>query len=440
MLRAVGTPNYSAITGTPIPYTNTYMEVAVYGDSRLAGGNSGITSYGSSLENAVSPVGWITTKTKGKVVFPADLNFAVGGDTTTLMLARLSAVAACRAKIVLILASINDRGGAAMTADQTIANFRTMLSGLSNKTVWLIAELPRGDSTYTSNRITTPQLEYHGKVREWMRDVAPKLYSNVVTFDCYDTFAQWDSVTGDAILGYHHDGLHPSTRGAEVISTPIANYINATFPDVSFLPTSNSNGYSATNNINGWLNSNPMMSGTSGSIGSGGSGTLATNWTFARNSAAAAGTIAAVLSKVSTSNGEWEQLVITGNTVSNAGPQFSIHQDITLTDITDGDEIEAFGEIEVDAGSNGILAAQISFRMENPTVYESKSLDKRDASSPYPTTATSGVHIIPKTIICPPTITVCRIRCIIDFAESITGVSATVRFRKVGVRKKMAIV
>lgn len=416
------------------PYAHNLIEVAVYGDSRLAGTHSNTTNYSSQVENAMSPAGWVSVKTDGKVVFPADLNFAVGGDTTTDMLARLSSVAQSRADIVLILASTNDRGSAAMTADATIANFRTMLNALSHKTVWFIAELPRGDSTYTSNRLSAPQLQYHAKVRTWLREVAPNIYPNVVTFDCYPDFAQWDSTTGDAILGYLHDGLHLSTRGAEIAALPIAAYVNAYYPTKSIAPTTNSDGYS-TDNPYGWLNSNPLFTSTGGSIGSGGSGTIAANWVFARNSAAAAGTVAAALSKVATPGGDWQQLVITGNTVSNSGPQFSLHQDIVLGNLSVADVLIAIGQIEVDAGAAGIIAAQLSVRTENPTVYESKSLDRRDAANPYPTTLQKGTHVTPYNIYPPVIPTVCRVRCIVDMAENYTGVNATIRFRRVGVRK-----
>lgn len=411
-------------------------ECALFGDSRLAGTHDP-NAYGAGVENSVSPAGWIAYLSRGRLQFPYDLNFAVGGDTTSDMLARLASVASCRAPVVLLLAGTNDRGSAALTATQSIVNMTKILNALhaAGKVVILIAEMPRGDSTYTSYRLASTQLAYHSQFRDWMCNTVPRLYENTAVFDVYNLMAVYNSTTGDAILGMHHDGLHPSTVGAYSAATAIASWLNANMAEPPILPRSLSAGYSADNPY-GWLNSNPVMNSTGGTPGSGSSGDVAAGWTGARNSALAAGTIAPVLSKVARTNGEWQQVVFSGNTASNTTPQFALYESI-LTNVTEGDIIEAVGEVEVDASSAGIRAAHLTLRFENPTVYESKSLDQRNASNTLPSAALSGVQrVLPMEV--PAGVTVARLRCLVDFVESYTGVSGTVRFGNVGARKVRA--
>lgn len=420
----------------PLGTFSTGIEMALYGDSRTSGAHTNITAYGATMENAVSPAGWICAMTEGRVIAPYDLNFGVGSDTTTLMLARLNAVCQCRAPLVLLLGSINDRGGAAMTAAQSIENLTTMLDALTlaGKTTLLISELPRGDSTYTSNRISGTQLAYHGQVRSWMNTIVPLKYPNsVVVFDVYDTFAVWNSATGDAILGMHHDGLHPATLGAYTEAQPVIAWINANLPKPAILPTSNSAGYDATNNPYGWLNSNPMLDGTTGTAGSGSTGNVATGYTSARNSALAAGAMVITNAKVSKTNGMWQQVTITGNTAANSAPQYAFYQDV-VANIAADDEIEVCGRVEVDASHVGLVGAYISMRYENPTAYEQKALDRRDTNNPLPTISLAMLQRVTKTLV-PPGTTVARLRMCVDLAESIVGVSTVVRFGQVGAKK-----
>lgn len=363
--------------------------VAVLGDSRTAGATSG-TENAPVWENA-SYINWARFLVGQRFDFPWANNFGVGGDTTPMMLARLpAALSSSDAGTFVVFGGTNDRGSANLTADETISTLTTIRNMIldAGRLVIFIAEIPRGDTTYTSNRLSGNQLAYHLRVHQWLLD--QRSQPGCYVCDAWGVVGVENSATGDIIPGYTTDGLHPGTVGHSVIGEKLASTLAQIFDPVDLLVTSNADVFSAAN-PNGCLLANPMFDGTSGTPGTGGSGNLATSWGGAGTSSASG--VTRTYSKVTSGGKSWQQVVLSG-TASGALPSLAVVRQIGLhTNISAGDRIEGSCEVEWETGHSNIIGVRLRIQVlsASTTVADIRDMDIRDISNPLPTGARSGI-------------------------------------------------
>lgn len=399
-------------------------KVAIFGDSRT---NNCITVNG--MENC-GYIFWGRFLSKNKVDFRKEYEFGTGGDTTFDMLARIEEVVASPCGTVVILGGTNDR--VTYTGEQTIANLDTMVNRFvsKGKVVILYAELPRGNTAFTPSYVlSAAQTAEHMKVVNWCLN--QKNRYGVYVVNAWPNMADPASTTGNIKTGQSIDGLHLNTLGAYNAGLPLADVFNFLFPTYEArLPFNNSDVYNASTNPSGiWLNTNPMLDGTTGTPATGGTGAIATGYKGA-NSSGASG-ITRTYSK--TSQG-YQQVVLSG-TASGSVPDLDLlRMDGFETILTAGKKVEVVADIEVAAGSSNLLSVEAGLLIINADASNSHWYDgdKYDDLSFYPTVATSGVlKTDPITIPVGATSIRLRLHC---YSVASAAVSATIIIKSIGLR------
>lgn len=322
------------------------VKIALLGDSRTSQCHNSIRTQTQTFGYAY----WAVNAAGGRVDFPAALNFGVAGQTSTQILSRVDSVLNADCDAVVVLCSTNDRTTVQpMTANESISNIDSIIDKITSfgKKVFLIAEMPRGDSTFTSARLTATELQKHLNVVQWCIEQQGR--PNVYVVNPWPFFAVSDSTTGDAVLGLTTDGLHESIQGAKIIGDLLAEQINMVYPPYDFLPSTNSDLFDAVNNPRGNLITNGMLSGT----------TLATGWTELKP----AGLVTTVTVKTD-SEGVYQEIVLSG-TPTAANPIYEFRREVTTYANTQpGDATASFGRVDVLDGATGYLDIGIGQRAQ----------------------------------------------------------------------------
>lgn len=216
-------------------------EFAIFGDSRTAQCHT-ISTTAISTEN-YGYAFWASQVSGGYC--PAAFNFGVGGDTTAMMLARISSVVACSADIVLFMGGTNDRTSG-MTVADTKRNIIAIVRRLqkAGKIVIVGNDTPR----FGTKALTTQQQIDHETIRDWVTNELSKI---TLVADTYSRIIQSDL----------HDDLHVAVKGAYKVGAlgfgvVLSKYINLSVD----LPTDSTDIYSI-NNITGSLITNPLLTG-----------------------------------------------------------------------------------------------------------------------------------------------------------------------------------
>lgn len=386
MDRVVNQANSDIMVGGVLPNN----KIALFGDS-ISAQNSSATS---GFEN-YGYITWANQLSRQRFRFEHANNFGVGGNTTAQMLARIDDVIASDASTVVVFGGTNDRGSANLSYQDTVDNLTSIVTRLrlANKVVVFVTPLPRGDSTFTSNRLSGVQLANHLRVRQWIltwRGVA-----GVYVVDTWPNTAVESSATGDITLGYTHDGLHPNTTGAYYVGKAIATQALVNIlPEPSILAASNADIYSADNPL-GSVNLNPMFAGTAGSPATGGSGSLADNWSG--TNATGTTNVTRTYSKVTSGGKAWQQVVI-GGTATTAEAAIDIARQISLqASVVGGATYEGLMEYQVDASAANIMSLQLGLVVTDgtgtTTLWDG---DRYTGTSVLPTEAFSGVLRTPR--------------------------------------------
>jgi len=363
----------------PSFYTSTWNNlIGALGDSRLH--NAGV---GGVSENR-GPLHWACMMSGQRLTFSTAYNFGVGGYTTADIVANtLDLACMSLPSSMFVLCGTNDR--TSLTLAQTIANIETIVTKLVNsgKDVYIMAELPRGDTTNTSYRYSAAQLAAHVMVREYILNMRGR--NNVFVCDAWNDTAVRTSTTGDIQLGITIDGLHPNAKGAYLAGKCIAAQIIARHPIApSFTPVSNSQP-------NIWINANPILDGTAGNVvsASGGSGVMATSWTSGVGS-----TVGGITRTYSKTTEGYQQIVI-GGTAGGSNPYADVIRQTGLNSIiTANSYVYAVGELSVAAGQTNITGISVGIMV----VYADASShyvwdgDRYNDASIITTDAFSGVY------------------------------------------------
>ncbi len=204
--RATGDGRILGVGALPVPARAGVAKVAVFGDS--------IAAF-HTASNATDPRGglvWALNHAGHPFNFDASMNFGVGGDTTTQILARVNTVIAAAPARVYLSAGINDIPNG-LTYAQTISNLGQIVSRLLDAgiSVDYRALAARSNSSWSTFAATGRAHSY--AVNEYMRSLAvtrPGL--NIIGVD--SVYLNSTSTTGDPFTNFTTDGLHPSNLGA----------------------------------------------------------------------------------------------------------------------------------------------------------------------------------------------------------------------------------
>ena len=404
-------------------------KVIIFGDSRTDQCTVPSITTSSSIEYskmAQGWIGWLQFLSGQRFDFDLADNYGKSGDTSAQLLARVpAAIATTTAKVAIVLIGTNDANSSVPYAT-TKANFDAIIALLqaAGMTVIVIAELPRGDSTNTSARLTATNLKHFMQYTEYLRRL--RTTPGVFVADPWQYWADPLSATGDAISAtYTKDGLHENPLGAYYIALSVLPIINSIFPAVDILPTSNSDLFDATDNPWGCLNSNPMMDGTGGSFNAtGGSGLVATGW-----SENAGPTWTRTYSKSTLANGKPAQQIVIGGTGTTSGVGF--RQTITAGNLTIGDQVQAVASIEIDASAANVsqLALQL---LDNNTITSGDM--RRSVSTEVVPNISSQIKGVMRTPIYTLTSTTLQLQFFMNVLNAVTP-AATVRIGQVALRK-----
>lgn len=344
-------------------YAAKNRRVAWLGDSRIAqdaaifSGRSGIKG-----QNSNGVASWLRFLCRQTFDSGSALNYGVSSETTTQILARTDALlAATDAGVIVVLAGTNDRPNA-MTADTTIANLTAIRQKIvdAGRAAVFVAEMPRGNAAFPAQRLIAAngyanQLPQHMRVRRAI--IAMRGLPNTYVADVWGAMALASSTDGDILATMARDGLHESVLGAYTIALalkPIFDQLYIARPDR--LPASNADLFDATYALEGSLNSNPMLTGSTALSGTGLSGNGPTGVTI---DAPPSG-VTAAYSKVTDANGkEWTQIVLGGSTTAATVNSWRLmHTFPNVSQGATGDTLEAWADIEIDAGSSGLLSVR----------------------------------------------------------------------------------
>jgi lysophospholipase L1-like esterase len=213
---------------------------------------------------------WVPALTRQRIRTRQNLNFGVNGDTSAMLLARIGAVAASDADLVLVHIGTNDVNGAVSAA--TLAAFKSNVTAIWNtllnagKVVIAIPPLPRDIAT-AANRAMLWQM-----IR-WVREQQWTGRRNFYVVDPGLPFVDPLSATGAPRTGYAYDGLHPKAQGAFYASRAVADLLNGLYPAFNdSAAVSAADIYDAVNNPTGNLIANGILNGTAGTLGGNGGG------------------------------------------------------------------------------------------------------------------------------------------------------------------------
>lgn len=269
----------------------TNRDVMIVGDSFFFRETyNGLTA--NVWDTGASPIGnrylcygtlnWLRYRTRLGFNFDGSKNFGVSGETNPQISSRfVAAMQQCDAATILRIVSVNKTSDAVYYSE-TMSSIAADVASAKAWGRYIVLLLPAaaGDSTFTSQRFTGAQR----LARHQLRNDILNLYGfgNVPGVDVVDmdsNYADPASTTGDTLANMTVEGLHPSIIGARTRSLNLLSLFNKRFHPRVFCVGNNSDIYDATNNLAGALNPNPALDGTGGTVGTNGSGNIATSWT-----------------------------------------------------------------------------------------------------------------------------------------------------------------
>jgi len=227
--------------------------------------------------------------------YDSTLNFGVGGNTVTQMIARIQDVIDAAPARVLFLGGTNDLSGGD-TAATIFARIQTVISTLNDAgiPVDVIPVTPRSynmDATKRKhlNHLNHLILNEVGNRNPAFFGVVP---ANIPLIDINSSTG--DPITGGFFPESDSTFLHPQDYGATLMGQVISDYYSVLFPTLPVYFNNQSDAYDATYNPYGYINLNPFLTGTSGTAGTGITGSVATSYTIERNTGS---TLTATVSK-----------------------------------------------------------------------------------------------------------------------------------------------
>lgn len=309
---------------------------AGFGDSRIAQEVAVIT--GAGTVNNMRGIGpWASILSNKLVVSQPTLNLGVGGQNSTQFLARINDAIQSPAKIIRIGGFVNDAAQGVDSATVTQPNILSMVTQLraAGKQVIIHDDYPPDQTVLTS--FTNDDMTQHAATRDYIRSLHSPLHGIAVayTWDLIATAANGTTPKANALA----DGLHPTPYGAFLAAPAVVTAWQA-LGLVDFRPMDSLAKNEAPN---------PTMTGTGGNLGTGCTGTVATNWTATATSTGGAIT----LSQPTSGGVTWQQVVMSGTWAAST-PGVTLTSEMILADFNAGDVIDLYCDIQVDGPSSGL--------------------------------------------------------------------------------------
>lgn len=265
------------------------------------------------------------------------LNGGITGQTTAQILARVqSDVIDLAPGWCHVLAGTNDMLQSVPVAT-TIANLTAIYNTLAAAGIRVVAgTIPPFAAA------TTAQFRLTEALNQFVRSQGLTRRGFVVA-DYHAVLAGPTGTWRIATVAYTADGTHPSAGGAARMGKVLADALAPRVPAVNRLPSSNmddaDSGAALPN-----LAPNPMFTGTTGTVGAGGSGVMPTSWTLNRSggSGSLTGTVVSVVSRTDDKPGQWLQIAST--TIVDAIRV----QAPSIAGVTAGDRIQVMVEFETE--------------------------------------------------------------------------------------------
>jgi len=342
------------------PFKPLSREFAVFGDSRTAQCHT-IAATAFSTEN-YGYAFWAAQVSGG--FCPTTNNFGVGGDTTAMMLARISAVVACPADIVLFMGGTNDRTGG-MTVADTKRNIISIVRRLqkAGKIVIVGNDTPR----FGSKALTAPQQLDHESIRDWVTNELSKITPVADTYSLINQSDLWDD-------------LHINVKGAYKVGAlgfgpVLAKYIRLGVD----LPTESTDLWSV-NNTTGSLTANPLMTGnvtqSTGSVNPVAGSVVATGF---KGAGSAFTGVTTQWSKEAALFGE-SQVIAFAGTATTAAAYLAVSPTATfpLANLSAGNVISLMCGFDLIGDGVGILGVTAELMVTKPVASVSTTIYYRD--------------------------------------------------------------
>jgi len=410
----------SNVTLTPKNYN-----VALIGDSLTAQ-----CSNTSGTENQ-GYLTWALRFSGQTLRFKHENNFGVGGYTSAHAKTRVPDVIASGCGVCIVFIGANDRGSANMTYTQTATNLTEIRDALIGGGVVpvFVTPPPGGDSVNPLTR-TAQQLSFTYDIRRFIMTELGNENCHVV--DLWPTMAEPTSTIGEIKDGYTHDGLHWIAEGAIVGGRAIGAVLATIGRSALNLPTSNSEAWSA-DYTKGAINPNPTMQGTSGTVGTGGSGDLATSWESGNTSAVP--NVTRTFSKVTNARGDWQQVVLGGTSTQVGGTDIGLQRGFAGT-LVAGKSYEVVGEVEWDDDFVNVSSVQLTLQLSAGGTITAWDGDKYTGASLIPAAEETSMLLRCSPITVPAGVTDARVRLSVytglDDSDTLVG---TIRYRNIVLRE-----
>jgi hypothetical protein len=329
-----------------VPIAPSNNRIALDGDSRTI--SSGVTNLGGYAS-------WALARCNHRIDIIPGENYAVGGQNSADILARVAATGASTAATVFAIFGRNDIS-AGLTVQQSIDNYTAWIDALHNtygKFVVMGNELP--DSGWVGSQITD-----HLARKAWLEDPARTV--TWPNFRCIDTFnpmlksgtqCTWkDNYASD---NTHMDGLGPRALGESIGDSFKSLFPIASYPTLIDLPDdATADLYNAGTNPFGCLNVNFMMTGTTGTK-SGTTiytGNVPTSWDITSSFTG----LTCACSQSTDSDGFAQLVMHISGTIPGASNAVLTLRQITgaVANVSAGDKLRTMGRFMVDAGAVGL--------------------------------------------------------------------------------------
>jgi lysophospholipase L1-like esterase len=355
-----------------------------YGNIFSQDGDS-MTGYGVNVDAnqiawpARASTGWLLFLSNFSLSYPTGrdasnnktgVNYGVSGDRTIDLLARQPAtIADMKARkvgMVHVRIGTNNLNTASTTAVSVKSDIYTILKNYSDAGIEPIPETicPRtfAGSGLTAGEITTQKKKQHD-INRYIRNLKNSgeipLLNKVVDVEPF--WIDPTSATGDPLSDKTGDGLHQNDNGGYYQGLVLYNVMQPDIKASAPFVSSQNDLYDATNNPNGCINANPLMTGTGGTAGTATTGQVADSYAVQRGSGS---TITIVASKGTTSldgkQGTHQIVTVNSGGTGAAGELVYLQQSIT-TNFSAGDVIRVRWPVIVSADTTGLMEG---FRLE----------------------------------------------------------------------------
>lgn len=325
-------------------------------------------------------------------------NYGLGGDDTLEVEARFDSqvvpTLTMGGGLAIIHCGTND--GANLTVDQTLDSMLRMRNALLSMKIPVIFVTvePRGNSIDPTKRYTGEALARHLERRTRMLAELPK--TGCVVVDPRAVLLE-PATENDLKLAYSHDALHPNPIGATEAWGPLlATAIDQLVADYNVIDATLARS------------TNRDMTGTGGSLGTDGSGTMPTGFSGAN----ATGTTG-VTRTYSTEEieGETWQKCVVGGVAATANAAIDLWRQTAIQAIlVPGKTYEVVAKYRIAAGATNLLSVQCGHQIVSPTLNETVwDSDRYVEGQPISALAQEGIFKGPR-FVAPEGATDLRIR------------------------------